>query len=183
MLDSYSMSCLLFWLLMVDSIRGLIIATLGSTLDSQLSWSFGKCPLARWSHQVALFPLSTHPPHLPTHPSTQPPWFEICRRSQVSLKVRHLWEFIPRDIFFSQGWDLYANSRQIIWPSVFITIINTLLIFFFCSMNRATLRAFSSSSSSSFCSSSCPFVRCCRSGWTDSCPPRSLLRSTWLLSC
>ena len=31
-----------------------IIATLGSILDSQLSWESGKFQLARWSHEVAL---------------------------------------------------------------------------------------------------------------------------------
>ena len=31
-----------------------IIATLGSILDSQLSWESGKFQLARWSHEVVL---------------------------------------------------------------------------------------------------------------------------------
>ena len=38
-----------------------IIATLGSILDSQLSWESGKFQLARWSHEVALFPVRNHP--------------------------------------------------------------------------------------------------------------------------
>ena len=43
------------------------IATLGSILDSQLSWESGKFQLARWSQEVALFPVNT------THPPTRPP--------------------------------------------------------------------------------------------------------------
>ena len=50
-----------------------MIATLGSILDSQLSWESGKYQLARWSHKVEIFPErkphcqpSTHPP---THPT------------------------------------------------------------------------------------------------------------------
>ena len=43
-----------------------LIATLGSILDSQLSWESGKFQLARWSHEVVIFPeRTTHPP--PTH--------------------------------------------------------------------------------------------------------------------
>ena len=39
------------------------IATLGSILDSQLSWESGKFQLARWSHEVVIFPaIITHPP-------------------------------------------------------------------------------------------------------------------------
>ena len=39
------------------------MATLGSILDSQLSWESGKFQLARWSHEVVLFPERTsHPP-------------------------------------------------------------------------------------------------------------------------
>ena len=40
----------------------LIIATLGSILDSQLSWESGKFQLARWSHEVVIFPAIVHPP-------------------------------------------------------------------------------------------------------------------------
>ena len=44
------------------------IATLGSILDSQLSWESGKSQLARWSHRVVLFSGLDHPPtpHPPT---------------------------------------------------------------------------------------------------------------------
>ena len=42
------------------------IATLGSILNSELSWESGKSKLARWSHNVALFSKS-HPPTHPTH--------------------------------------------------------------------------------------------------------------------
>ena len=31
------------------------VATLGSILDSQLSWESGKFQLARWSHEVVIF--------------------------------------------------------------------------------------------------------------------------------
>ena len=44
----------------------LIIATLGSILNSQLSWESGKFQLARWSHRVALLLWKTTRP--PTHP-------------------------------------------------------------------------------------------------------------------
>ena len=41
----------------------MVIATLGSILDSQLSWESGKFQLARWSHEVVLFSeRTTHPP-------------------------------------------------------------------------------------------------------------------------
>ena len=41
------------------------IATLGSILDSQLSWESGKFQLARWSHEVVIFPeRTTHPDHM-----------------------------------------------------------------------------------------------------------------------
>ena len=43
------------------------IATLGSILDSQQSWESGKFQLARWSHEVVIFPERT------THPHTHPP--------------------------------------------------------------------------------------------------------------
>ena len=39
-----------------------LVATLGSILDSQLSWESGKFQLARWSHRVALFSDWDHPP-------------------------------------------------------------------------------------------------------------------------
>ena len=45
----------------------LYIATLGSILDSQLSWESGKLQLARWSHRVVLFLVRTDPTR-PTHP-------------------------------------------------------------------------------------------------------------------
>ena len=38
-----------------------IIATLGSILDSQLSWESGKLQLARWSNRVVLFLVRTNP--------------------------------------------------------------------------------------------------------------------------
>ena len=42
--------------------RMLVIATLGSILDSQLSWESGKFQLARWSHKVVIFSVRTvHP--------------------------------------------------------------------------------------------------------------------------
>ena len=47
----------------------LCIATLGSILDLQVSWESGKLQLVRWSREVALFPVNTHPS---THP---PPKF------------------------------------------------------------------------------------------------------------
>ena len=37
-----------------------IIATLGSILDSQLSWESGKFQLARWSHEVVIFSERTY---------------------------------------------------------------------------------------------------------------------------
>ena len=38
----------------------------GSILDSQLSWESGKFQLARWSHEVVIFPEGiTHPPTWP----------------------------------------------------------------------------------------------------------------------
>ena len=42
----------------------------GSILDSQLCWKSGKFQLARWSHEVDIFPVRNHPP---SHPATQPP--------------------------------------------------------------------------------------------------------------
>ena len=39
----------------------IIVATLGSILDSQLIWESGKSQLARWSHKVELFPERNHP--------------------------------------------------------------------------------------------------------------------------
>ena len=56
--------CLSYWVLGVVC----VIATLGSILDSQLSWESGKFQLARWSHEVVLFPERT------THPSTHRPY-------------------------------------------------------------------------------------------------------------
>ena len=44
-----------------------IIATLGSILDSQLSWESGKFQLARWSHEVVIFSDRT------VRPSDRPP--------------------------------------------------------------------------------------------------------------
>ena len=39
------------------------VATLGSILDSQPSWESGKFQLARWSHEVVIFPeRTTYPP-------------------------------------------------------------------------------------------------------------------------
>ena len=46
-----------------------IIATLGSILDSQLSWESCKFQLARWSHEVVLFSARTDRPD-----PTQPDW-------------------------------------------------------------------------------------------------------------
>ena len=46
-----------------------IVATLGTILDSQLSWESCKFQLARWSHKVVIFPERT------THPTaTHPPY-------------------------------------------------------------------------------------------------------------
>ena len=45
-----------------------IIATLGSILDTQLSWESSKFQLARWSHEVAILSHRTTPPH-PDHTS------------------------------------------------------------------------------------------------------------------
>ena len=45
----FSYVCSWFWNITI------IIATLGSILDSQLSWESCKFQLARWSHEVALF--------------------------------------------------------------------------------------------------------------------------------
>ena len=39
----------------ISNISDLVVATLGSILDSQLSWESGKFQLARWSHEVVLF--------------------------------------------------------------------------------------------------------------------------------
>ena len=55
-----------------------IFATLGSIFDSQLSWKSCKAQLARWSHEVVLFPERT------THPPIHPPTISIF----VSLSVR-----------------------------------------------------------------------------------------------
>ena len=45
----------------------------GSILASQLSWESGKFQLARWSHEVVLFPDLDHPP---THPQLS--FFFLC---------------------------------------------------------------------------------------------------------
>ena len=43
-----------------------------------------------------------------------PGWFEICRGSPVPLKVRLFdYDKLNLPILFSQGWELYAKSRQI----------------------------------------------------------------------
>ena len=57
--------------ILVSSFPCLLIATLGSILDSQLNWESGKFQLARWSHEVALFPAITG--HPPSHQATHPP--------------------------------------------------------------------------------------------------------------
>ena len=50
------------------------IATLGSILDSQPSWESGKFQLARWSHEVVIFPERTnHPPTLKWNVRCPPP--------------------------------------------------------------------------------------------------------------
>ena len=50
----------------------LIIATLGSILDFQLSWKSGKFQLARWSHEVVIFSARTdRPTDRPTRPTSQ----------------------------------------------------------------------------------------------------------------
>ena len=64
-----------------------VIATLGSILDSQLSWESGKFQLARWSHEVVLFPerttqhkcCATDPPtHSPNHMDFLDRYFVRC---------------------------------------------------------------------------------------------------------
>ena len=59
----------------------IVIATLGSILDSQLSWESGKFQLARWSHEVVLFPERT------SHPSTQPYGFSSVSVCGVPTQV------------------------------------------------------------------------------------------------
>ena len=46
------------------------IATLGSILDTQLSWESSKFQLARWSHEVAILSHQTTPTPTPTPPPT-----------------------------------------------------------------------------------------------------------------
>ena len=46
------------------------IATLGSILDSQLSWDSGKFQLARWSHELVWLCRWWPPTQPPTHPAT-----------------------------------------------------------------------------------------------------------------
>ena len=59
------------------------IATLGSILDSQLSWESGKSQLARWNHEVVLFSARTDS----TRP-TRPPSLVL------KLLYYHLWSVI-----------------------------------------------------------------------------------------
>ena len=47
--------------------KSVFIATLGSILDSQLSWESGKFQLARWSHEVVIFSVRT------VRPAGRPP--------------------------------------------------------------------------------------------------------------
>ena len=49
----------------VFKVQFLYIATLGSILDSQLSWESSKFQLARWSHGVVIFPIRNPPIHPP----------------------------------------------------------------------------------------------------------------------
>ena len=67
-LHPYLISCLITWLITWLFAYLHIFATLGSILDSQLSWESGKSQLARWSHRVVLFSGLDHPPtpHPPT---------------------------------------------------------------------------------------------------------------------
>ena len=52
------------------------IATLGSILDSQLSCKSGKFQLARWSHEVVLYPDLDHPHTHTPHPQLS--FFFLC---------------------------------------------------------------------------------------------------------
>ena len=60
-----------------------IIATLGSILDSQLSWESGKLQLARWSHRVVLFLVRTDP----TRPTTR----RVSLKSPISQLLLIRW--------------------------------------------------------------------------------------------
>ena len=61
----------LVWLSLMKSIkfdkRCMLVATLGSILDSQLSRESGKFQLTRWSHEVAILCRWHHPPTQPPH--------------------------------------------------------------------------------------------------------------------
>ena len=60
------------------------IATLGSILDTQLSWESSKFQLARWSHEVVLFLVRTDP----TRPGRPDP---TTRRVSLKMPLKHVW--------------------------------------------------------------------------------------------
>ena len=70
------------------------VATLGSILDSQLSWESGKFQLARWSHRVALFSGLDQPP--PTHPQLS----FFCKYCAVSPPQQSMCGVPPPSICF-----------------------------------------------------------------------------------
>ena len=108
-----------------------IIATLGSILDSQSTWESGKFQLARWSHEVVLFPERTiHPStHPPTHPtisivttptttSTQPNLttievgFETIMTLHHHPTTNHTTETFRPVLDIVQGWDFICKFRK-----------------------------------------------------------------------
>ena len=61
--------------------KGIVfIATLGSIMDSQLSWESGKFQLARWRHKVGLFP-ERKPP---IHPTI---WIILLKKTLIWVRV------------------------------------------------------------------------------------------------
>ena len=68
------------------------IATLGSILDSQLIWESGKSKLARWSHEVEIFPERKPPSHPPSHPTIWIFLFDyLPRYPQIECAVSPPW--------------------------------------------------------------------------------------------
>ena len=68
------------------------IATLGSILDTQLSWESSKFQLARWSHGVVLV-LVRNDPANPTRPPDGLVW--KCGGPPSPLPLKHVWAVYP----------------------------------------------------------------------------------------
>ena len=97
----------------------LTIATLSSILDSQLNWESGKFQLARWSHEVVIYPKRTgHPPtiHMDFIVECTALWNCVWKSSEG---VRKLYGMFPKEqeevrsqIFFypkSFGTNFFGN--------------------------------------------------------------------------